>query len=206
MAKRPLASRKASRYRKRVHSEGELRDAAKRAGCRVLELRQLTTPHGLVWYGKHACPDNPATFRFLLELAKIDEGDPIARSLGLQFFNAYPNSAEGRARAIHGWIKGHIWFVREPKETFQSPTYTVQSGAGDCDDHANLLNAIARNAGLVSRIVPLKNPNGDVKHAVGQVQIGGVWTYAETTVDADFGEAPLEAVKRLGLAGRSDMR
>jgi len=172
----------------------------------VLELRQLDTPYGRVWYGKHSCPDNPATFRFLLEIAKLDEGDPVARSLGLGFFNAYPKNPKARARAIHAWVKNHIWYVREPKETFQSPTYTTRSGAGDCDDHANLLNAIARNAELVSRIVPLTKPNGDVKHAVAQVQIDGAWTFAETTVDADFGESPLAAVRRLSLGGRADMR
>jgi len=183
-----------------VHSEREIRDAAGRAGCRVLELRQIETRFGSVWYGKHACPDNPATFRFLLEVAKLDEGDPVARSLGLAFFDAHPKDATARARAIHQWVKDHIWYVREPKETFQSPAYTVRSGAGDCDDHANLLNAIARNAQLTSRLVPLKKPNGDVKHAVAQIQIDGVWTFAETTVDAHFGEAPYAAVRRLGVA------
>lgn len=189
-----------------VHTDREIRDAARRAGCRVLEMRQVQTRYGLVWYGKHSCPDNPATFRFLLELAKMDEGDPIARSLGLEFFGEHPKDPRARAAAIQQWIKDHIWYVREPKETFQSPSYTVQSGAGDCDDHANLLNAIARNAQLVSRIVPLLKPNGDVKHAVTQVQINGAWNFAETTVDAHFGEGPLEAVRRLGLGGRDDVR
>jgi transglutaminase-like putative cysteine protease len=190
-----------------VHSEEEIRSASNRAGCRVLELRRVDTPQGSVLYGKLACPDNPATFRFLLELAEIDSADPVARTLGLRFFRAYPRDESARARAIHQWVKKNIWFVREPKETFQSPTYTVKTGAGDCDDHANLLHAIARSAGLRARIVPLVRPNGDVKHAVTQIELGGVWTFAETTVDAGFGENPQAAVQRLGLGlGRDDMR
>src|SRR6185369_16246025 len=65
-------------------------------------------------------------------------------------------------------------------------------------------NAIARNAQLTSRLVPLRKPNGDVKHAVAQTQIEGAWNFAETTVDAYFGENPLDAVRRLEL-GRDDI-
>jgi transglutaminase-like putative cysteine protease len=101
-------------------------------------------------------------------------------------------------------VKVHVWYVREPKETFQSPTFTVQTGAGDCDDHAILMNAIARNAQLDARIVPLRKPSGEVKHAVVQIRLRGAWAWAETTVDAALGEHPLDAVRRLGL-GREDI-
>ncbi len=188
-----------------VHTEAEIRGAVARAGCRVLDLRQVETRFGLVWYGKHACPNNPATFRLLLEIVRLDEGDPVARGLGLEAYGKNPKDQAARARAIHAWVKGHVWFVREPKETFQSPSYTVQSGAGDCDDHANLVNAIAKNAELGARVVPLLKPNGDVKHAVCQIQVGSTWIWAETTVDARFGEDPAAAVNRLGLA-REDVR
>lgn len=189
-----------------MHSEAEVRAAVERAGCRVLELRKSQTEFGSYWYGKHACPTNPHTFKLLLEIARLDEGDPVARELGLRFFRQYPRDPKARAEAIHAWIKDAVWYIREPKETFQSPEYTVKSQAGDCDDHAILLNAIAKNAGLTSRIVPLRRPNGEVKHAVGQVMIDGLWSFAETTVDAEFGEAPYDAVRRLRLGGRGDMR
>jgi len=187
-----------------VHSEQEIRAAVARAKCRTLELRKVSTEFGEVWYGKHACPDNPSTFRLLLEMAKMDEGDPLARSIALALYNAEPRSPERRARLAHQWVKSHVWFVREPKETFQSPTYTVRAGAGDCDDHAILLNAIAKNADLSSRIVPLRKPNGDVRHAFVEIRIGEVWVPAETTVDAAFGERPEDAARRL-KPGREDL-
>lgn len=187
-----------------MHSAEEIRAAVARAKCRTLELRKVETPYGEVWYGKHACPDNPATYRLLLEMAKIDEGDASARSVALQLYNAEPRNAERRARAIHRWVKDHIWFVREPKETFQSPTYTIAFGAGDCDDHAILLNAIAKNAGLTARIRPLKKPNGDVKHAFVEILLREEWIPIETTVDAAFGEAPEAAARRL-VTGRDDL-
>jgi len=183
-----------------VHTEREIRDAVGRAGCRVIELRRVDTKFGPVWYGKHSCPDNPATFRLLLEIAGVDEGDAAARTIALDFVRRFPKDKAARARAIHEWVKANVLYVREPKETFQSPSYTMRSGAGDCDDHANLVNAIAKNAGLSSRIVPILKPNGDVKHAVTQIELGGAWLYAETTVEAQFGEDPKAAVRRLAVA------
>lgn len=186
-----------------MHSEAELRRAADRAGCRVLELRRVDTDFGPVWHGKYACSDNPATFRFLLEIAKLDVTDPLARTVGLELFAKYPKDKAARARAVMAWVKSHVRYIREPKETFQSPTYTIRTKAGDCDDHANLVHAIARNAGLPAKVMPLWR-DGQVRHAVSQIEIDGAWTWAETTIDARFGEHPQEAVKRL-KAARDDI-
>jgi hypothetical protein len=171
----------------------------------VLELRRVETPFGPVWHGKHACPDNPATFRFLLEIAALDVTDPLARSVGLEVFRAHPKKTETkeRAAAVMQWVRTNVRYIREPKETFQSPSYTIRSGAGDCDDHANLVHAIARNAGLPARVVPLWK-DGQIRHAVSQVAIDDAWTWAETTVRAKLGEHPRAAVRRL-KAARSDI-
>lgn len=188
-----------------MHSEQEIRQAAERAGCRVLELRRVDTQFGPAWWGKHSCPDNPATFKFLLEIAKLDVTDPLARSVALGICGKFGAKNQERiARAVQEWTKKNVRYIKEPKETFQSPTYTIRSRHGDCDDHANLTHAILRNCNIEARIVPLSK-GGQVRHAVTQVSVGGTWHWLETTVDAAFGEEPRAAVRRLKLGGRGDI-
>jgi transglutaminase-like putative cysteine protease len=175
-----------------LHSDVELREASRTSGCRMLELRR--TPDG-EWTGKVECPSNGHAYRFFLAICSIDLGDPVARGIGLEVHRRFAPDELRMARAIHAWVKEHIWYAREPCETFQSPSYTCRVAVGDCDDHANLVHAIARNAGLSARIAPLYRGR-DVRHVVCQIRVEGRWCYAETTVDAEFDEEPRAAAAR----------
>lgn len=187
-----------------MHNEAQLRQAAKIAGVRVLSIRRVQTPFGEVVCGRYEAPSNEEKFRFLVELAKIDVGDPCGRSLGLQVRNKLGPDEHRMARAIQRWVQKNVVYLQEPTETFQAPWFTARAAVGDCDDHANLVHSIARNAGMDARVVAVRNKAGTIRHACTQLSVDGQWCWLETTLDADFDEPPKAAAKRL-RAAREDV-
>jgi hypothetical protein len=59
--------------------------------------------------------------------------------------------------------------------------------------------------GEKARIVGVSNAQGKVGHVAAVVFDGKHWCWAETTIDARFGEHPRAAAKRLGIAHRPDI-
>lgn len=136
----------------------------------------------------------------LLAAAEEDAKKPAARDLALELRRQAP-SDEAFARAVHAFVKSRVRFVREVGELFQGSAYTLGAGAGDCDDHARAVYAIATAGGLPAVLAFLhhKGPGAQPTHAVAQLCPNGRCYWAETTVDAAFGEHPLAAAQRLGL-------
>ena len=94
-------------------------------------------------------------------------------------------------------MQTYVKFVHEPVETFQSARVTMQTGAGDCDDHARLLYALAVAGNLPAKLVFFEQDDQPV-HVVAQLEdADGTWQWAETTIDAAYGEEPHDALARL---------
>jgi Transglutaminase-like superfamily len=179
--------------------------AAARAGCVVKSLEIRPTNHGPRAVGYVECPNGWAAARMLIAEAYEDAATPGARDLALAL-RAGNISDEAFARAVHAYVKENVAFVREEGEVFQGPAYTLATGAGDCDDHARLVMAIARAGGLQTLGAFLYSEGGDPEHAVAMLCPGGVCSWAETTVDAAYGEHPLAAAERTGvLKDRTDL-
>ncbi len=91
-------------------------------------------------------------------------------------------------------VQGRVRFEPERGEVFRSPRATWERGAGDCDDSATLLAALASAAGLPAELVPM-GAGGAPTHVVARIL--GQW--AETTLrGARLGEHPGAALSRLG--------
>ncbi len=174
-----------------------LRRSAARAGCRVDAVAIGKTSAGARALGRVSCPDGWAAARMLVALGAEDSRTPGARDLALRLRRSAPSDAEF-ARALHAFVKDRVRFVREAGEVFQGSAYTLAMGAGDCDDHARVMYAIARAGGLPAVMAFLHRGQGPT-HAVAQMCPGASCEWAETTVDADYGEHPLAAADRLGL-------
>lgn len=177
-----------------------IRRSAARAGCTVRALDIRMTNEGPRAMGRVDCPDGWAAARMLLAAAEEDARTPGARDIALQLRRFAPDD-ESFARAVHAFVKQRVRFVREAGEVFQGSNYTLSSGAGDCDDHARLFYAIAVAGGLPAVMAFLHHdrPNAQPTHAVAQACPSGRCAWAETTVDAAYGEHPLAAAERLGL-------
>ena len=209
-----------------MRDRADLVDAAAGAG---LTIRQIETlPDGTIT-SRMVFDDPWAAARLLVTLTNQDAGDPIVRAWSLAILRATAN-AIGEAdagptlspellaafvRALHGNVITQIKFRHEPVETFQAARYTMQVEAGDCDDHGRLLVSLAKAAGLEARLVFIDDEgrvvileDGEVPvdgsqpaHATSLLKDGDGWWWAETTIDAGFGEPPLDALDRLLAEG-----
>ncbi len=176
-----------------------LRRSAERVGCRVRALASRDVAGVSRAVGQVECPDGWGAARMLLALANEDARTPGARALALEIRKRAP-SDRAFAEELHRFVKARVRFVREIGEVFQGGGYTLAAGAGDCDDHARLVYALARAGGLSAVLAFLyREEGGGPTHAVAQLWDGAEYRWAETTIDARFGEHPLEAASRLGL-------
>lgn len=169
--------------------------SAARAACRVesVEVRDGRL------HGEVVCPDGWAAARMLVAEAEADSHSPDVREIALML-RVFAPSDEAFARAVHDYVRRGVRFVREKGEVFTSTTTTLSMGYGDCDDHARAVYAIAAAGGLPARMAFLHRSFATgPAHAVAQLGVDGMWWWAETTVDAVFGEQPYDAAKRLGL-------
>jgi len=69
----------------------------------------------------------------------------IIRSAG-----APPHDRWAELRALFEWVRDRVRFTADVAgvETLQGPRYTLHTMAGDCDDRATLLVALARSIGV----------------------------------------------------------
>lgn len=148
-------------------------------------------------YYRASCPDLAAKIRLLKRAAARDATDPRVQCIA----RAIPPTAAG----LHAWVRDRVRFRPESVETFRGPCETIARG-GDCDDHARLMLALAELLGLETYLAvrePTDTRDGHVCLLLRER--GGEWKWAETTVDAQFGEHPMRAAERLGLVARSDL-
>lgn len=113
-----------------------------------------------------------------------------------------PHHASNRVHIgelIQRYVRTWIQFAPEPIETFVAPGMLLTERVGDCDDHACLVAALGLACGLRADLVGFWR--GARCHHVTAALDGA---YAETTVDARYGEDPLAAASRLGLT-RGDL-
>jgi hypothetical protein len=202
-----------------VRNAADLHAAARRAGVRIIELARVQAPGGTgwTWAARMQFSDPWAAARLLQVLSDEDAGDPIVRAWALDISRAALEASGWNAggptmtpelrtivgEAIAENVQAHIRFIHEPEETFQAATTTMAAGAGDCDDHARLVYALARAAGLPAKLVFFEEDNEPI-HVVAQIGDGIGMRWAETTLGADFGEHPYAALARLGADAAAD--
>lgn len=196
-----------------MRTEADLRGAAAAHGLSVTALERVPMPGdpSSTTLATRMTFDDPwAAARLLYELAQEDAADPVVRAWALDLQAAAsrwlgePIGSPTRssalvdelARTIHGNVQEQILFIHEPKETFQSARVTMATQAGDCDDHARLVYALARAAGLKAKLIFLEDDAQPV-HVVAQIEDSRGYQWAETTIDAEYGEPPLQAYARL---------
>lgn len=186
----------------------QLRIAAARARCTVRSVRVADTAAGPRAIGDVVCADGWAASTMLLALSVADAETAGARDVALAIRQVAP-ADDDFATFVHQYVKDNVAFVREQGEIFAGPSYTMVARGGDCDDHVRLTYAILGAGGLPVRLAFLYHAAHAAEgpsHVVCQVFIDGAWRWCETTVDAAFGEDPLEAATRLGVVkSRNDL-
>lgn len=185
-------------------------DAARALGCEVSELAPVTVAGVEYPRFRVLARDNEHCVQVFNALARQDADAPAVRELAARFVACTrgmgPTVAERYlAERIHRFVRETVKFQAEEDETSRPPGLTFALGAGDCDEHAGLVCALGWSAGLRARVVGIRDASGDITHVCAVLGVGGVSYWAETTVDAHFGEHPKAAARRLGMYDRVDV-
>lgn len=204
--------------------------AARAAGLQIESVERVPVAGGGTALSARMTFDDPwAAARLLYILSEEDAGDPVVRAWALAILadaadalgedvgpTVSPALHDAYNRSVHEHVKRTIKFVHEEIETFQAARVTMQTRAGDCDDHARLVYALVVALTFPAVLVFFEEPDGSPLptvlwmvgestqpvHVVCKLQDSdGTWQWAETTIDADYGEEPHDAIERLELGG-----
>jgi transglutaminase-like putative cysteine protease len=135
-----------------------------------------------------AAADAPLPARWIAPSPFIESDDPAIVSRARAIAGADPDPVP-RARRLLAWVHGHV--TPEPAMTVPSAREVLRSRRGDCNEHAVLLAALARAAGVPARVVAGLIVTGDgvfAWHAWNELWLGE-WVSA----DAVFEQLPADA-------------
>ena len=132
------------------------------------------------------------TMRAMRQLVRDAIRDPSqhVRELALQIVgNA---GYVDQARRLQQWVQQNIRYIQDPPdvELVQTPQYTVQQQAGDCDDQATLLASLLMATGHPAQFVAVGLSGSPLSHVMVQTQIGRDWLGVETILPKPLGWMP----------------
>lgn len=117
----------------------------------------------------------------------IEADDPAIVARAREIVGDAPD-ASSRARRLVTWV--HVHMTQEPAMTVPSAREVLRTLRGDCNEHAVLLAALARAAGIPARVAAgaVFLDDGFYYHAWNELWVGG-WVSA----DAVFDQLPVDA-------------
>jgi transglutaminase-like putative cysteine protease len=134
-----------------------------------------------------AAADAALPARWIAPSPFIESDDPaiVSRARTIAAGEADPVA---RARRLVDWVHGHV--TPEPAMTVPSAREVLRTRRGDCNEHAVLVAALARAAGIPARVVAglVHAGDGFAWHAWNELWLGR-WVSA----DAVFDQLPADA-------------
>jgi Transglutaminase-like superfamily len=95
-----------------------------------------------------------------------------------------PKDYVSELKCLHGFVRDHVRYVRDVEgvETLQTPIQTLNVLAGDCDDKAMLLCALAGSIGFQTRFAAVGVRGEPFSHVMAQALLEdrGEYVNAET--------------------------
>lgn len=139
---------------------------------------------------------DPRKMEVISKIAEQYGRDPRLATLAVSIFRQYgvkPRDYKGQAAAILKWVQKNIYYVNEPDERLQEPTYTLRVRYGDCDDEAILLYALYRSVRLPVKLVisGVNRAGKKVRYVQGDPNFpqGVSWAHIYVTVgDRPYGK------------------
>lgn len=162
------------------------------------------TPHTL-----QSIPEGPAginiTLRHMRKFVREGKVKPVIRELAFSLTNHLPpKDWVGEVRAIHEFVRDRIRYVKDitDVETVAWPEYTLQKGAGDCDDKVVLAASLLESIGHPTRLVAIGFHPGVYSHVYLETKIGPRWISVETTEPVNVGWQPSGVRARMEIFNR----
>jgi transglutaminase-like putative cysteine protease len=161
----------------------------------ILEAQRSNSELRCIPYGADG---TRATLNAMVELVKQYRVDPNIRALAERIIHDVPGkNYVGEARAVHAWVQRNIRYTMDvfDVETLKNPLWIVESGQGDCDDHALLVCTLLQSIGHPCRFIAVGySGNNQFDHVYAETKIGPRWIAMETTEPVDFGVRPPRAL------------
>ncbi len=131
--------------------------------------------------------DDPAVERFTTPSPFVESDDPAIVSTARAIVAGERDPARA-ARRILDWVASHL--AQEPSLTVPSARQVLGSRRGDCNEHAVLLTALARAAGIPARVVAgvVYADGAFFYHAWSEL-----WLSRWVSADAIFRQMPADA-------------
>lgn len=145
--------------------------------------------------------DDSQKLELLRDIAIEGSDHPLVRELAFNLTARWLGDPWRQAYELHRWMRHCVRYLDERTETFQRPWVTLTRAGGDCDDHATAQIALA----LAVELPVLLGLWDPLTHASVAYALEGREVWAESTIGANFGEHPLDALARLGESRRGDI-
>ena len=142
-----------------------------------------------------------STVRKMADLATDEQDIYSVRNLATRITHGVPSKApRAELQALYEWVRDHIRYRKDPvgTEWVQRPTRTVAERAGDCDDMATLLAALAGALGHRWRFRTVGPSPMAQAHVAVQAHDGNEWVELDPVLEP----SPPTTQPRPGVAGR----
>jgi transglutaminase-like putative cysteine protease len=138
-----------------------------------------------------------ATLRLMVRLVKQYKLDLNVRNMALDLTGHLPpKDRSSELTALQHFCRDRIRYVNDVDgvETIQTPVQTLNLRAGDCDDKATLLCALAASIGFATRFCAIGVRGEEFSHVMAQARLGDDFINCETIISgAEVGWFPPDA-------------
>lgn len=135
----------------------------------------------------------------MCQLVNQYKTDLNVRNLAVQLVHdCQPKDRRCELSTLQHFVRDSIRYVMDIDgvETLQTPVQTLKLEAGDCDDKAVLLNALAASIGFATRFCAIGVRGGPFSHVMAQAALGRGWINCETIVSGvEIGWFPPDATQ-----------
>jgi transglutaminase-like putative cysteine protease len=141
-------------------------------------------------------PDGPAgakaTMQSMRDLVVAAVRDPAQKIRETALSIIGNTGYVDQVRRLQHWVQTNIAYVHDPVtvELVQTPQYTLQQKAGDCDDQSVLLASMLDATGHPARFIAVGLAGQPLSHVMVQTLIGQQWAGVETIIARPLGWMP----------------
>jgi transglutaminase-like putative cysteine protease len=151
-------------------------------------------------------PKGKAGIRETLKLMRLYvlhwKTEPLIRDLAIRIVRDVPAKDKlGEAIALLRFVRANIRYVNDivDEETLQTPGYTLEMQAGDCDDMCVLLASLLESIGIRTAFVALAFAPDQFEHVFMLALLSEHWTSLEPTENVPVGWWPPGVEQTLGI-------
>jgi ribosomal protein L31E len=139
-----------------------------------------------VTHGPNGLGHALGTVRKMAALANASAHNYAIRQLATRITRNVPSKdSRGELAALYVWVRDNVRYRQDPRglELVQAPERTLEERAGDCDDIATLLSALAQSLGHRMRYRTVGPTLRDQRHVSTEGECYGEWVSVDPVLE-----------------------